>query len=56
MFENVHFFAFAFEVQYAKSAIDPKKNFLENYHYGYKKNAEFYADFKFVDADFQKCS
>ncbi len=24
------------------------------YHYGYQKNAEFYADFKFVDADLNK--
>ncbi len=23
--------------------------------YGYEKNAEFYADFKFIDAGFQKC-
>jgi hypothetical protein len=29
--------------------------FLEKYQYGYQKNAEFYADFKFVDAGFQKC-
>jgi hypothetical protein len=34
---------------------DPKKYFLEKYQYGYQKNAEFYADFKFVDAGFQKC-
>jgi hypothetical protein len=33
---------------------DPKI-FSEKYQYGYKKNAEFYADFKFVDAGFQKC-
>ena len=30
---------------------DPKNFFLEKYQYGYQKNAEFYADFKFVDAD-----
>ncbi len=34
---------------------DPKNFFLEKYQYGYQKNAEFYADFKFVDAGFQKC-
>ena len=28
---------------------------LDKYHYGYQKNAEFYADFKFVDADLNKC-
>ncbi len=28
-----------------------KKFFLQKYQYGYQKNAEFYADFKFVDAD-----
>jgi hypothetical protein len=32
----------------------PKKFFLEKYHYGYQKDAEFYADFKFVDADLNK--
>jgi hypothetical protein len=32
----------------------PKNFFLEKYQYGYKI-AEFYADFKFVDAGFQKC-
>jgi hypothetical protein len=30
------------------------KFYLEKYQYGYKKNAEFYADFKFIDAGFQK--
>ncbi len=49
------FFAFAFKVC-KKLYYDPKKFFLEKYHYGYQKNAEFYADFKFVDAGFQKCS
>jgi len=34
---------------------DPKKFFLEKYQYGYQKNAEFYADFKYVDADLNKC-
>ncbi len=33
----------------------PKKIFFEKYQYGYPKNAEFYADFKFVDADLNKC-
>jgi hypothetical protein len=28
--------------------------FLEKYQYGYQKYAEFYADFKFVDADLNK--
>ena len=31
---------------------DPKNFFLEKYQYGIKKNAEFYADFEFVDAGF----
>jgi hypothetical protein len=52
MFENV-FFAFAFKVC-KKCYYDPKKFFLEKYHYGYQKNAEFYADFNFVDADLNK--
>jgi hypothetical protein len=30
--------------------------FREKYQCGYRKNAEFYADFKFVDAGFQKYS
>ena len=54
MFENVQFFSHL-HLKYAKSAImTQKKNFLEKYHYGYQKNAEFYADFKFVDAGFQE--
>ena len=48
------FFAFAFKVC-KKCYYDPKKFFLEKYKYGYQKNAEFYADFKFVDADLNKC-
>ncbi len=48
------FFAYAFKVC-KKCYYDPKKFFLEEYQYGYQKNAEFYADFKFVDAGFQKC-
>jgi len=34
---------------------DPKIFSFEKDQYGYQKNAEFYADFKFVDAGFQKC-
>ena len=49
------FFAFAFKVC-KKCYYDPKFFFLEKYPFGYQKNAEFYADFKFVDAGFQKCS
>jgi hypothetical protein len=48
------FFAYAFEVG-KKCYYDQKKFFLEKYQYGYQKNAEFYADFKFVDAGLQKC-
>ena len=48
------FFAFAFKVC-KKCYYDPKIFFLENYHYGYKKNAKLYADFKYVDADLNKC-
>ncbi len=48
------FFAFAFKVC-NKCYYDPKNFFLENIIMGIKK-AEFYADFKFVDAGFQKCS
>jgi hypothetical protein len=56
MFENVQFFTHL-HLKDAKSAIMTQKNFvLEKYHYGYQKNPEFYADFKFVDAGFQKCS
>jgi hypothetical protein len=35
---------------------DPKNFYLEKYQYGYQINAEFYADFKFVNPGFQKCS
>ncbi len=55
MFENVQFFSHL-HLKYAKSAImTPNFFFLEKYNYVYKKNAEFYADFKFVDADLNKC-
>jgi hypothetical protein len=46
-FSHLHF-------KIAKSAIMIKK-ILEKYQYGYQKNPEFYADFKFVDADLNKC-
>jgi hypothetical protein len=43
----------------AKSAIMGQNIFfLKNIKWvsnGYQKNAEFYADFEFVDAGFQKC-
>ncbi len=48
------FFAFAFKV-WKKCYYDPKEIFLEKYQYGFQKNAEFHADFKYVDASFQKC-
>jgi hypothetical protein len=48
------FFAFAFKVC-KKCYYDPKHFFLEKYQCGYRKNAEFYADFKFVDANLNKC-
>jgi hypothetical protein len=55
MFENVQFFSHL-HLKNAKSSImTQKKIFLEKYRYGYHKNAEFYADFKFADAGFQKC-
>jgi hypothetical protein len=55
MFESVQFFS-NLHFKIAKSAImTQKKYFLEKYQYGYQKNAVFYADFKFVDAGFQKC-
>ncbi len=47
-------FAFAFKV-FKKCYYDPKNFVLEKYQYGYQKNAEFYADFKFVDDDLNKC-
>jgi hypothetical protein len=55
MFENVQFFSHL-HLKYAKSAIMTQNIFSWKYHYGYQKNAEFYADFKFVDVGFQKCS
>jgi hypothetical protein len=47
MFENVHFFAVAFKV--CKKCY----YFVKNNNISVKK-AEFYADLKFVDADFNK--
>jgi hypothetical protein len=56
MFENVQFFSHL-HLKYAKSAImTQKKFFLKNFDMGWvSKNAEFYADFKFVDAGLNKC-
>ncbi len=56
MFENVQFFSHM-HLKYAKSAImTQKKFFLKNINMGIKKIIkELYADFKFVDAGFQKC-
>ncbi len=54
MFENVQFFSHL-HIKYAKSAIMSQKKIREKYQDGYRKNAEFYADFKFVNAGFQKC-
>ncbi len=55
MFENVQFFSHL-HFKIVKSAImTPKIFFLKKYQYGYQKNVEFYADFKFVDADLNKC-
>ncbi len=53
MFENVQFFSHL-HIKIAKSAIMTQHFLFEKYQYGYK-NAEFYADFKFVDADLNKC-
>jgi hypothetical protein len=56
MFENVQFFSHL-HLKYTKSANMTQKNFfLKNINMGIK-NAEFYADFKFVDADLKvpKC-
>ncbi len=50
MFENVQFFRICI-LKLAKSAImAPKKLFVKNINMVSKK-AEFYADFKFFDAD-----
>ncbi len=54
MFENVQFFSHL-HFKIAKSAIMTEIFFFFKYQYGYPKNAEFYADFKFVDADLNKC-
>ncbi len=49
MFENLQFFSHL-HLKYAKSAIRTQTFFfLKNINMGIK-NAEFYADFKFVDA------
>ncbi len=44
------FFAFAFKVC-KKCYYDPKQFFLDKISMWVSKNAEFYADFKFADAD-----
>jgi hypothetical protein len=53
MFENVQFFSHL-HFKIAKSAIMTKFFCFFKYQYGYQKNAEFYADFKFVDGDLNK--
>jgi hypothetical protein len=54
MFENVQFFSLLhFKIE--KRAFMTQKLFFEKYQCGYQKHAEFYADFKFVDADLNKC-
>ncbi len=55
MFENVQFFSHL-HFKIVKSAIMTQTNFFwKNINMGIKKNAEFYADFKFVDDDLNKC-
>ncbi len=54
MFENVQFVSHL-QFKNPKSAIMTQKNFSWKYQYWYQKNAEFYADFKFVDAHLNKC-
>ncbi len=52
MFENVQFFSHL-HLKYTKSANMTQKNFfVKNINMGIK---QFYADFKFVDADLIKC-
>jgi hypothetical protein len=53
MFENVQFFSHL-HFKIAKSAIMTKKKFFVKISIWVSKNAEFYADFKFVDADLNK--
>ncbi len=54
MFENVQFFLHL-HLKLAKSALMTQKYFpAKDINIGIK-NAEFYADFKFVDADLNKC-
>jgi hypothetical protein len=54
MFENEQFFRICIE-NMQKVLVWPKKFFSWQISIWYQKNAEFYADFKFVDAGFQKC-
>ncbi len=53
MFENVQFFRICI-LRLQKVLLWPKIFFFK-YQYGYQINAEFYADFKFIDADLNKC-
>ena len=48
------FFEFVLKVC-KKCCYDPKKIYLEKYHYGYQNIAEFSANLKFVYAGSQKC-
>ncbi len=48
VFSHLHF-------KIANVLLWPKNIFCEKYQYGYQKNSEFYAYFKFVDADLNKC-
>jgi hypothetical protein len=54
MFENVQFFSHL-HLKYAKSAIMTPNFFFFLISIWVSKNAEFYADFKFVDAGLNKC-
>ena len=55
MFENVQFFSHL-HLKYAKSAIMTQNKFFgKNINMCIKKNPEYHADFKFVDADLNKC-
>jgi hypothetical protein len=53
MIENVQFFSHL-HFKIAKSAIMTQKNFSLKISIWVSKNPEFYADFKFVDADLSK--
>ncbi len=53
MFENVQFFSHL-HLKYAKSAIMTNKFFSWKISIWVSKNAEIYADLKFVDANLSK--